>query len=106
MSKAFIASIIQQSAELTGAAATRAASDLMQAIKQELKKTGKFTLPSFGTFTVRKMKAGKALNPRTGERIKVKARETVRFKASPKLKQRTAGGEFRLGTDSIYMAGQ
>ena len=32
MSKAFIASIIQQSAELTGAAATRAAGDLMQAI--------------------------------------------------------------------------
>jgi DNA-binding protein HU-beta len=87
MSKAFIASIIQQSGELTGAAATRAASDLMQAIKQELKKTGKFTLPSFGTFTVRKMKAGKALNPRTGEPIKVKARKTVRFKASPKLKQ-------------------
>jgi DNA-binding protein HU-beta len=38
-------------------------------------------------FTVRKMKAGKALNPRTGESIKVKARKTVRFKASPSLKQ-------------------
>jgi DNA-binding protein HU-beta len=87
VSKAFIASIIQQSAELTGTAATRAAGDLMQAIRQELKKTGKFTLPSFGTFTVRKMKAGKALNPRTGESIKLKARKTVRFKASPKLKQ-------------------
>jgi hypothetical protein len=33
----------------------------MQAIVRELKKSGKFTLPSFGTFTVRKMKAGKAL---------------------------------------------
>jgi hypothetical protein len=30
VSKAFIASIIQQSAELTGTAATRAAGDLMQ----------------------------------------------------------------------------
>jgi DNA-binding protein HU-beta len=86
MSKAFIASTIQESAELTGAAATRAAGDLMQAIRQELKKTGKFTLSGFGTFTVRKMKAGKALNPRTGEPIKVKARKTVRFKPSPKLK--------------------
>jgi DNA-binding protein HU-beta len=60
MSKAFIASIIQQSAELTGAAATRAAGDLMQAIRQELKTTGKFTLPSFGTFTVRKMEGWKS----------------------------------------------
>jgi DNA-binding protein HU-beta len=51
-----------------------------------LKKSGRVTLPSFGTFTVRKMKAGKAL-PRTGERIKLKARKTVRFKASPELKQ-------------------
>jgi DNA-binding protein HU-beta len=87
MSKAFIASIIRQSAELTGTAAARAAGDLMQAIRQELKKTGKFTVPRFGTFTVRKMKAGTALNPRTGEPVKVKARKTVRFKPSPKLKQ-------------------
>ena len=49
--------------------------------------TGKLSLPSFGTFTMRKMKAGKALNPRTGEPIKVKARKTVRFKVSPKLNQ-------------------
>ena len=86
MSKAFIASVIQESTELSGAA-IRAAGDLMQTIVRELKKSGKFTLPSFGTFTVRKMKAGKALNPRTGEPIKVKARKTVRFKASPNLKQ-------------------
>jgi DNA-binding protein HU-beta len=87
MSKAFIASIIQESAELTGAAANRAAGDLMEAIVRELKKSGKFTLPSFGTFTVRKTKARKGLNPRTGESIKVKAGKTVRFKASPTLKK-------------------
>ncbi len=87
MSKAFIAQIIQESAELTGAAANRAAGDLMNAIVKELKKAGKFTLPSFGTFTVRKTKARKGLNPRTGESIKVKAGKTVRFKASPTLKK-------------------
>ena len=53
MSKAFIASVIRESAELSGAAATRAVGDLMVAIVRELKKSGKFTLPSFGTFTVR-----------------------------------------------------
>jgi DNA-binding protein HU-beta len=87
MSKAFIAQVLQDSAELTGAAANRAAGDLMDAVVKELKKSGKFTLPSFGTFTVRKTKARKGLNPRTGESIKVKAGKTVRFKASPSLKK-------------------
>jgi DNA-binding protein HU-beta len=87
MSKAFLAEIIQNSAEITGVAAHRAASDLIEAIIKDLKKNGKFTLPSFGTFTVRKTKARKGVNPRTGEEIKVKAGRTVRFKASPSLKK-------------------
>ena len=87
MSKAFIAQVIQESAEITGTAATRAAGDLINALVKELKTAGKFTLPSFGTFTVRKTKARKALNPRTGEAVKVKAGKTVRFKASPTLKK-------------------
>ena len=87
MSKAFIADVLQESADLTGVAANRAATDLMEAIVKEMKKSGKFTLPSFGTFTVRKTKARKGVNPRTGEPIKVKAGKTVRFKASPTLKK-------------------
>ena len=88
MSKAFIAGVIQDSAELTGAAANRATADVIAAVVKELKKTGRFTLPSFGTFVVRKTKARKGLNPRTGEKIKVKAGKTVRFKASPTLKKK------------------
>ena len=88
MSKAFIAGVIQESTEITGVAASRAASDVMDAIGKELKKNGKFTVPSFGTFTVRKTKARKGLNPRTGEPIKVKAGKTVRFKSSPTLKKK------------------
>ncbi len=87
MSKAFIAQVIQESAELTGTAANKAATEVIAAIVRELKKSGKFTLPSFGTFVVRKTKARKGLNPRTGEAIKVKAGKTVRFKASPTLKK-------------------
>ena len=87
MSKAFLAQVIQESAGLTGVAANRAAGDVMDAIIKEMKKNGRFTLPSFGTFIVRKTKARKGLNPRTGESIKVKAGKTVRFKASPSLKK-------------------
>ena len=86
MSKAFIAEVIQNSAEITGVAANRAAADVIEAIATIMKKEGKFTLPSFGTFTMKKTKARKGLNPRTGEAIKIKAGKTVRFKASPTLK--------------------
>jgi DNA-binding protein HU-beta len=86
MSKAFLTQVIQESTECTGVAANRAATDVMDAIIKELKTTGTFTLPSFGTFRVAKTKARKALNPRTGEPVKVKAGKTVRFKASPSLK--------------------
>lgn len=87
MSKAFIASVIQDSVQCTGVAANDTAATLIAAIIQRLKKEGGFTLPSFGTFTVKKTKARKAMNPRTGEPVKVKAGRTVRFKASPNLKQ-------------------
>lgn len=87
MSKAFIAQVMQESANLTGTAANKAATEVIAAIVRELKKNGRFTLPSFGTFIVRKTKARKGLNPRTGEPIKVKAGKTVRFKASPTLKK-------------------
>jgi DNA-binding protein HU-beta len=87
MSKAFIASVIQDSLDCTGVAANQAAVDLIAAIVRELKMEGGFTLPSFGTFWVAKTKARKARNPNTGEPVKVKAGKTVRFKASPVLKK-------------------
>lgn len=87
MSKAFIAATLQDSIGCTGVAANQAAADLIDAIVLTIKKQGGFTLPSFGTFRVAKTKARKALNPRTGERVKVKAGKTVRFKASPNLKK-------------------
>ena len=64
----------------------------MQAISQGVKKTAKFTLPSFGTFTVRKIKAGKALNPRTGERIKAKPRKDGQVQGVPKIEAGGVGG--------------
>jgi DNA-binding protein HU-beta len=87
MSKAFLAQVIQESLETTGVAANPAATDVINAIVKELKKEGRFALPSFGTFTVKKTKARKALNPRTGEPVKVKASKTIRFKAFPTLKK-------------------
>jgi len=87
MSKKFIAQVIQDSAELTGVAANRVATDLIEAIVTEMKREGGFALPGFGTFRVARTKARKGLNPRTGEPLKIKAGKTVRFRASKALKE-------------------
>jgi DNA-binding protein HU-beta len=47
-----------------------------------IRKEGRFSYPGFGTWILRKRKARKARNPRTGETIKVKASKSVGFRAS------------------------
>jgi len=46
MSKAFIAQVIQESAQLDRHRANRTAGDVVAAIVRELKKNGRFTLPA------------------------------------------------------------
>ena len=86
MSKKFITDVIQQSVDITGVAAARLAADIIAAIKTEIVSTGRFSLPDFGSFTVRETPKRTALNPRTGEKVAVKAGATIRFKASPSMK--------------------
>ena len=50
------------------------------------KKDGKVTLVGFGTFAKVRRKARKGRNPQTGEPLKIKARNAVKFKAGKKLK--------------------
>ena len=54
--------------------------------------TGRFTIPEFGAFVVRETAKRTALNPRTGEKVPVKAGATVKFKASPALKEAALAG--------------
>lgn len=51
------------------------------------KKNGKYTIGTFGTFSVSKRAARKGRNPRTGEPIKIKASRTLRFKPASNLKK-------------------
>ena len=92
MSKKFLTNVIVQSAEMPAVAANRLAADLIAAIKAEIIETGRFTLPDFGAFVVRETPKRTALNPRTGESVAVKAGATVRFKASPSLKEAALAG--------------
>ena len=86
MTKALIVDVLRTSCEVSIIKANVAADDLIYAIVAQIKRDGRFTLPRFGRFTVAQTKARVAMNPRTQEKIKVKARTTVRFKASPVLR--------------------
>ena len=77
MSKKFIADVIQQSSDLTGLASVRLAGAVIEAIKAEIIETGRFSLPEFGSFSVRETPKRTALNPRTGEKVQVKAGATA-----------------------------
>ena len=57
-----------------------------EAIHNGLKKTGKVSMVGFGTFQKVRRKARKGRNPQTGEVIKIKAANVVRFKPGKKLK--------------------
>jgi len=92
MSKKFLTDVIVESAGLTGVAAAQLAGDIIEAIKTEITQTGRFTIPDFGAFSVRETAKRTALNPRTGEKVAVKAGATVRFKASPALKTAALSG--------------
>lgn len=51
------------------------------------KKDGKLTLVGFGTFSKVRRKARKGRNPQTGEIIKIKASNAVKFKPGKTLKE-------------------
>jgi DNA-binding protein HU-beta len=92
LSKKFLTDVIATSAEMPASQAGRVAADVIAAIKSEIINTGRFTLPEFGSFTVKETAARTGLNPRTGEKVKVNAGATVRFKASPNLKTEALAG--------------
>ncbi len=59
----------------------------MEAGLKSSKSDGKYTIGTFGTFTIGKRPARKGRNPRTGEAIKIKASKTLRFKPAAQLKK-------------------
>ncbi|MEM8935273.1 MAG: HU family DNA-binding protein [Pseudomonadota bacterium] len=93
MSKAeFIASIADKG-DMSNAEAKRLVELVFGEIESGLKsakKSGKYTIGTFGTFTISKRPARKGRNPRTGEEIKIKASKSLRFRPSSSLK--TAAG--------------
>ena len=86
MTKAELIEEMAKDAGISKAAATTALNSMIDGITKALKKKdGKVTLVGFGTFSKVRRKARKGRNPQTGETIKIKASNAVKFKAGKKL---------------------
>ncbi|MBW2590898.1 MAG: HU family DNA-binding protein [Deltaproteobacteria bacterium] len=88
MTKAELVDIMAKDAKISKVAAANALNSFMANITKALKKKdGKVTLVGFGTFAKVRRKARKGRNPQTGEPIKIKACNVVKFRAGKKLKE-------------------
>ncbi len=86
MKKSELVEAVAEQAGLTKADATRAIDAVFATITGALKKGEKVPVAGFGTFAVSKRAAREGRNPRTGETVKIAARNAVTFKAGTALK--------------------
>jgi DNA-binding protein HU-beta len=87
MTKAELIEKMAKEAKISKAAAGKALDSFMEGVTKALKKKdGKVTLVGFGTFQKSRRKARKGRNPQTGNPIKIKAKNVVKFKPGKKLK--------------------
>lgn len=86
MTKAELIEMMAKDAGISKAAAAAALTSFTDGVTKSLKKKdGKVTLVGFGTFQKVRRKARKGRNPQTGEAIKIKASNVVKFKPGKKL---------------------
>lgn len=86
MTKQNLVNYIAEETGLTKADSTRALDAVLNGIVKGLKDEGKVTLTGFCTFAKQHKEARTGRNPRTGEPVKIPARNTVSIKAGAKLK--------------------
>lgn len=86
MTKAELIEKVAKDVGLTKSDAGKAVQSFLEGLTQGLKKrNSKVTLVGFGTFkkVYRKTRIGR--NPQTGEKIKIKGKNAITFKASKKI---------------------
>lgn len=86
VNKTELIEFIAEQADMPKAAAGRALNAMIDGVKTTLKKGDSVTLVGFGTFSVAERKARTGMNPRTKEKIKIKAAKVPRFRAGKALK--------------------
>ncbi|HNQ86583.1 MAG TPA: HU family DNA-binding protein [Deltaproteobacteria bacterium] len=86
MTKMDLVDVVAGKQKISKAAALAVVDALTDAIAGALKKGDKVTLVGFGSFDVAKRAARMGVNPRTRQKIKIKASKAPRFRAGKALK--------------------
>jgi DNA-binding protein HU-beta len=85
MNKKELVESMAGAADISKAAAEKALNGMLMAVTEALTSGDKVTLVGFGTFSTVNRSARKAKNPRTGEMIKIPAKNVAKFKPGSKL---------------------
>ena len=86
MNKSELIQAVAESADIPKATAAKAVDAFVENVKDSLAKGDSVTLIGFGTFMVRERAARVGRNPRTGERLDIKAANVPVFKPGKALK--------------------
>ena len=87
MNKSQLVEAVASDSGLSKADSSRAIESVLATVTKTLKKGEEVGITGFGKFSVAKRAARQGVNPRTGERVKIKASKAPKFSAGASLKQ-------------------
>jgi DNA-binding protein HU-beta len=87
MNKSQLVSAVASDSGLSKTDSSRAIESLIDTVTRTLKKGDEVSITGFGKFSVVNRAARQGVNPRTGERVKIKASKAPKFSAGATLKQ-------------------
>ncbi|MCW3068302.1 MAG: family DNA-binding protein [Solirubrobacterales bacterium] len=87
MNKSQLITAVAADSGLTKVDSARAIDSLLDTVTRTLKKGDEVSITGFGKFSVVNRAARQGVNPRTGERVKIKASKAPKFSAGATLKQ-------------------
>lgn len=87
MNKKELIDQVVEETDFTRSDITKVVNTLLDVLKQGIQKDGTVQIIGLGTFDVKKRAAREGRNPQTGEKIRIKASKTVRFRPGKGLKE-------------------
>jgi DNA-binding protein HU-beta len=87
MNKTELVKSIAAKAKLKLSDTEKLVNGFIETVSDELKKQGKVTLVGFGTFSVAHRKEKTGVNPKTGQKITIKAKKVPIFRPGKALKE-------------------
>jgi DNA-binding protein HU-beta len=91
MNKSQLVDAVASDSGLTKADSARAIESVIDTVTKTLKKGDEVSITGFGKFSVVKRAARQGVNPRTGEKVKIKASKAPKFSAGATLKTAVGG---------------